>query len=62
MNPNLIDPIFAHIVVISPVVLAIVLGLIARRLRYRDEVRECIKYAKQVNRRGYAKPLSQDKR
>lgn len=46
----MIDPVFAHWVVISPIVLAVVLGLIARRQEYRDEVKECIEWTKQVKK------------
>lgn len=42
----MIDPMFAHWITISPIVLAVIVGIIARRVRYREEVRECIKWSK----------------
>lgn len=46
----MIDPVFAHWVVLAPIVWAVVLGLIARRLRYRDEMKECLKYVRKIRR------------
>lgn len=46
----MIDPIFAHWIIISPIVLAVILGLIANRARYKDEVKDCIKWARQYKR------------
>ncbi len=42
----MIDPIFAHWIVLSPIVLAVILGIIARRARYKDEIKECLKWVK----------------
>lgn len=46
----MINPIYAHWIIISPIVLAVTLGIIANRARYKDEARECIKYAKQYKK------------
>ena len=51
----MVDPVFAHWVVLAPVILAVALGLIARRLRYRDEVKECLRYVRKVRRRNKCK-------
>lgn len=42
----MIDPVFAHWVTIAPIVLAVIVGLLARRTRYKDEVKECLKWVK----------------
>jgi len=48
---QMIDPVFAHWIVITPIVLAVIVGLLARRQRYRDEVKECIRWAKKYKRK-----------
>ena len=46
----MIDPIYVHWIIISPIVLAIILGIVVNRARYKDEVEACIKWAKQYKR------------
>lgn len=50
INISMIDPVFAHWVTIAPIVLAVVVGLLARWARHRDEVREVLKYIRKVRR------------
>lgn len=47
----MIDPVFAHWIVIAPVVLAVIVGILARRARHRDEVKEALKYVRKVRRK-----------
>ena len=49
----MIDPIFAHWVTIAPIVLAVIVGILARRARYKDEVKECLKWVKENRTSGY---------
>ena len=43
---SIIDPVFAHWVTIAPIVLAVIVGILARRARYKDEVKECLEWVK----------------
>lgn len=47
----MIDPVFAHWIVIAPVVLAVIVGILARHAMHRDEGREALKYVRKVRKR-----------
>ncbi len=48
----IVDPAFAHWIVIAPVVLAVIVGILARWTRHRDEVKEALRYVRKVRRKG----------
>lgn len=47
----MIDPMFARWIVIAPVVLAVIVGLLARYIRHKDEVKEALRYVRKVRRK-----------
>lgn len=48
----IIDPVFAHWITIAPIVLAVIVGVLARWVRHKDEVKEALRYVRKVRRKG----------